>query len=221
MTEHKSFKRLVRARMQKTGEGYTAARANLLRAEERKQGAGPRLATSDEAIRERTGRGWEEWFSMLDAWGAGERPHREIARWIAEQQGVEPLAWNAQAVAGSYELARGLREVGEKEDGFAVTASRTIAVPVDRLYDAFAEGSLRRRWLPDDELRERTATRPKSVRFDWGDGDTRVNVTFLPKGEGRSAVALEHRRLPNADEADRMKARWRERLTTLKAVLEA
>ena len=153
--------------------------------------------------------------------GAGERPHREIARWIAEQQGVEPLAWNAQAVAGSYELARGLREVGEKEDGFAVTASRTIAAPVDRLYDAFAEGSLRRRWLPDDELRERTATRPKSVRFDCGDGGTRVNVTFLPKGEGRSAVALEHRRLPNADEADRMKARWRERLTTLKAVLEA
>lgn len=34
MTEHKSFKRLVRARMGKTGESYTAARANLLRVEE-------------------------------------------------------------------------------------------------------------------------------------------------------------------------------------------
>jgi hypothetical protein len=32
MTEHKSFKRFVRARMEKTGESYTAARANLLRA---------------------------------------------------------------------------------------------------------------------------------------------------------------------------------------------
>ena len=28
MTEHKSFKRLVRARMEKTGESYTAARAH-------------------------------------------------------------------------------------------------------------------------------------------------------------------------------------------------
>ena len=29
MTEHKSFKRLVRARMEKTGESYTSARARL------------------------------------------------------------------------------------------------------------------------------------------------------------------------------------------------
>ena len=33
MTEQRSFKRLVRARMAKTGESYTAARAKLLRAE--------------------------------------------------------------------------------------------------------------------------------------------------------------------------------------------
>jgi hypothetical protein len=30
MTRHRSFKRLVRARMEKTGESYTAARAMLL-----------------------------------------------------------------------------------------------------------------------------------------------------------------------------------------------
>jgi hypothetical protein len=33
MTRQKSFKRLVRARMEKTGESYTAARARLLSAE--------------------------------------------------------------------------------------------------------------------------------------------------------------------------------------------
>ena len=130
-----------------------------------------RLATSDEAIRARTGRGWEEWFDLLDEWGAAERTHREIARWVAEQQGIHPLAWNAQAVAGSYERARGLRAVGEHADGFTITASKTVAVPVDRLYDAFVDPSLRERWLPDGELRERTALKPQSVRFDWGDGD--------------------------------------------------
>jgi hypothetical protein len=31
MTTNKDFKRLVRGRMQKTGESYTAARANLLK----------------------------------------------------------------------------------------------------------------------------------------------------------------------------------------------
>jgi hypothetical protein len=33
MTRQKSFKRVVRARMEKTGESYTAARARLLAAE--------------------------------------------------------------------------------------------------------------------------------------------------------------------------------------------
>lgn len=223
MTEHKSFKRLVRGRMERTGESYTAARAMLLRADEP---PGPartpiiRLKTSDENIRRRTGHGWEEWFARLDEWGAPERSHREIARWLAEQQGAVPLAWNVQAVVGGYELARGLREVGEKEDGFAVTASRTIAVPIESLYDAFVDKSTRERWLPRAQLSARTATRPKSVRFDWGDGATRVHVTFLAREEAKGTVALEHRRLPDAGEAARFKAYWRERLIALKELLE-
>lgn len=220
MTEQKSFKRLVRARMEKTGESYTTARASLLRADETDGLDGVKLATSDEAIRRRTGRGWEEWFAMLDDWGAPSRTHRETARWLAEQQGLHPLAWNVQAIAASYERARGLREVGEKDDGFVITASRTVAVPVERLYEAFVADPLREQWLPDGTLRERTATRPKSARFDWGDGDTRVNVTFLSKGEAKSTAALEHRRLPDANEAERMKAYWRERLAGLKSTLE-
>ena len=181
MTEQKSFKRLVRARMEKTGESYTTARTRLLRAADPAGFEGVKLATSDETIRRRTGRGWEEWFELLDEWGAPNRTHRETARWLAEQQGLHPLAWNVQAVAASYERARGLRAVGEKDDGFVVTASRTVAVPVERLYEAFVSDSARARWLPDGRLRERTATRPKSARFDWGDGDTRVNVTFLER----------------------------------------
>jgi hypothetical protein len=163
MTEHKSFKRLVRARMAKTGESYTAARAMLLRAEEPTSRDAVRLATSDDRIRERTGRGWEEWFAILDEWGASERSHRETARWLAEQQGLHPLAWNVQAIASSYELARGLRVVGEKDDGFAITSSRTVGVDVARLYDAFVKESQRHQWLPDGELLKRTATRPKSA----------------------------------------------------------
>ena len=220
MTEHKSFKRLVRARMAKTGESYTAARAMLLRADEPRTTAGVRLATSDEKIRQRTGQGWEEWFARLDEWGAADRPHREIARWVADSLQIEPLAWNAQAIASSYELARGRRVVGEKDDGFAVTVSRTVAVPIEPLYDAVVNSSARRRWLPDGELVRRTATRPKSARFDWGDAQTRVNVTFLVKDEAKSTIALEHRRFPDAGEAERMKAYWRDRLQALKRELE-
>ena len=221
MTEHKSFKRLVRARMAKTGESYTAARGMLLRAEPSNNGASaPTLKTSDEKIRERTGRGWEEWFALLDDWGAGGRTHRAIARWVAEQMDVHPLAWNAQTITASYELTRGLREVGEKDDGFAITASKTVAVPVDRLYEAVVSEAARSAWLPDARLSERTATRPKSARFDWADGPARVNVTFLARDEAKSTIAVEHRRLADAGEAARMKTYWRERLSVLKGALE-
>jgi uncharacterized protein YndB with AHSA1/START domain len=224
VTEHKSFKRLVRARMDKTGESYTTARAMLLSAQKPAAAASaesvPTLKTSDENIRRRTGRGWEEWFAMLDEWGAAGHSHREIARWVAEQQGTGPLAWNVQTIVASYELTRGLREAGEKDDGFAITASKTFAVPAERLYDAFVDPSVRERWLPDAELSERTATRPKSVRFDWADGSTRVNVTFVAREETKSTVAVEHRRLQSGDEAARLKAYWRERLLGLKELIE-
>jgi hypothetical protein len=218
MTRHKSFKRLVRARMEKTGESYTAARASLLAAEEPTAPEGPTLTMSDEAIRRRTQLGWEEWFNLLDDWGATERPHPEIARWLQDEKGID--GWDAQAVTVSYERARGLRAVGEKADGFSITASKTVAVPVDRLYDAFVDEAMRESWLPDDELRERTATKPKSARFDLGDGTTRVIVGFEDKGAAKSLVALEHARLPDAEEAERRRAYWRERLAVLKSQLE-
>jgi hypothetical protein len=201
MTRQKSFKRLVRARMEKTGESYTAARAMLLSAEEPDGGW---LATSDKRIRERTGRGWEEWFDLLDTWG--ELTHREIARRIAAELGIDPLAWNAQAITMSYERTRGGRLPGQRDDGFAVTATKTLSVPVEQLFDAFLE---------QGELRERTSTRPKSARFDWTGGESRVNATFVAKGEASSTVSVEHRRLADPDEAERMKAFWRERLSSL------
>jgi len=218
MTRQKSFKRLVRARMEKTGESYTAARAMLLAAEAPEEVRV--LATSDESIRERTGRGWEEWFDLLDDWGAAGHTHRETARWVAEQQDAHPLAWNVQSVVSSYERTRGLRAPGEHADGFAVTASKTVAVPVERLFDAFTDAALRARWLPDGELRERVATRPRSARFDWGDGSSRVHVTFAAKGDDRSTAALQHVRLADAGEAERMKAYWRARVAALKQELE-
>ncbi len=219
MTTQRSFKRLVRTRMEKTGESYTAARASLLAGAEPK--AAKVLMTTDEKIRERTGRGWEEWFDLLDDWGAADKSHREIARWLAGQQGIHPLAWNAQAVAASYERTRGLRAPGEHADGFTITATKSVAVPVEQLYDAFVEPSLRERWLPGAALRERTATKPRAAHFDWGENGSRVHVAFAAKGDAKSTAALSHARLADGEEAERMKAYWRERVAGLKEVLEA
>ncbi len=115
----------------------------------------------------------------------------------------------------SYERARGGRLVGQREDGFTVTASKTVAVPVERLYDAFADPAARSGWLPDAPLVERTATRPKRARYDWGDDGARVHATFAARDDGRSTISVEHARLQDAEQAAAMKAYWRERLGVL------
>ncbi len=96
MTRQRSFKRVVRARMEKTGERYAAARAALLAAEEPKSTDVPAMTVSDEVIRRRTARGWEEWFDILDDSGAIAKPHPEIACWLQSEHAID--GWSAQSV---------------------------------------------------------------------------------------------------------------------------
>ena len=160
MTRQKSFKNRVRARMDKTSERYSTARRQLLAKSgaEASPGAavadapGARRPYSDEVIRRNTGRAWDGWFALLDAWGAARRPHPEIARWLVDEHGVG--GWWAQGVTVAYEQARGLREPGQRRGGlYEVSATKTVNVPVERLYEAFADPELRERWLPGRQLR--------------------------------------------------------------------
>ena len=206
MTSQQSFKRRIRARMEKTGESYTA-RAQLLPDPEPQYE--PRF--SDAVVRRNTGHGYGELFAALDEWGAAERPHAEIARWLGDKYGIP--GWWCQNVTVEYERARGLRPVGGDRDGtLNASASKTVAVPVERLFEAFAG-----RW---PELHRRTEQPPRSARFDWEDGATRVAATFTAKGEAKSTVAVSHERIADGETAARLKKMWRERLTELKAALE-
>lgn len=207
--------------MEKTGESYTAARRALIAKGEHPDAASATFepTVSEEALVKATGSDWSHWFGLLDEWGAVDRSHGEIASWLSAEQDV--FGWWAQAITVSYERARGLRAVGQRSNGFSVTASKTVAVPPERLFDAFEDEVIRERWLPGAELYTRTATRPRSARYDWEDGSTRVVVWFTPTGDSKSQIALEHERLPDADTAEEMKAWWRERVAALKTMLEA
>src|SRR5437899_1559103 len=72
MTVNKDFKRLVRARMLKTGEAYTTARRRIL--ETKTQPVKIDYATlagmSDATIKARTGCTWKRWVGALDYVGA-------------------------------------------------------------------------------------------------------------------------------------------------------
>ena len=109
---------------------------------------------------------------------------------------------------------------GQGADGsFSASASKTVAVPVDRLYEAFADAALRARWLSGD-LEVATTVPAKTFRAGWEDGLSRIVAGFTAKGAGKAQVALQHEKLPDAATAAKLKAFWRDRLDALKTLLE-
>jgi hypothetical protein len=173
-----------------------------------------------DGVQRATGRSRAEWFALLDKWGAPGRPYRAIADWLTTKH--ELSKWWAQKLIVEYEQDRGLRAPGVRRDGtFEVTASKTVAVPCERLYEAFVNSRQRRRWLTDGRMSLRQSQPGRSARFDWEDGSSRVTVEVVPKGPAKATVAVAHQRLAKAAEAQRAKALWRGRLAELKSFLEA
>jgi hypothetical protein len=240
MPTQKTFKRRVRARMTKTGESYTAARHQLLRkaddpaltesdvtepaeSEETANasvagGGDAEFTVSDAAMRRASGRSHDEWFVLLDEWGATDRRHPEIARWLRESHAVG--GWWAQSITVDYERARGMRERHQMGRGYSISANRTVAVDADRLLEAFTNPRLRRRWLEGASMRQRPTRAARSARFDWPDPRSRVVATVTAKGAGKASVAVQHELLPDAESAERLKGAWREWLGGLKQLLE-
>ncbi|HEV8660609.1 MAG TPA: hypothetical protein VGS96_18545 [Thermoanaerobaculia bacterium] len=216
MPKQKDLKRIVRSRMQKTGESYTAARLQLVRKKEPVPNYADAAGMSDAAVRKQTGRDWAEWVNVLDAVQAAEKPHREIARYVSS---IGTPDWWSQTVTVGYERIRGLRERGQRRGGgYETNKSRTFAVPIAKLYGAFANARLRKRWWPD-KLDVRSANPNKRMRISMKD-DTVVEIGFMSKGDAKSAVAIQHSKLPDRSTAAKMKQWWTERFDALSEVLK-
>lgn len=226
MPTNKDFKRLVRARMLKTGESYTAARTQLLhkpQAPHPAPAAAPdfaRLAGMSNAIvKAKTGCNWERWVWALDRVEAHAWPHREIARFIREK--YKTPDWWTQMVTVGYERIKGLRVRGQRRGGgFEANKSKVFPVPQARLYRAFRDARTRARWLPGINLTIRTANKEKSMRITWPDR-TLVQLNFFGKGPAKSQVQIQHGSFPDKIAATQMKEYWAGRLGALQEVLTA
>jgi uncharacterized protein YndB with AHSA1/START domain len=232
MTTQKTFKRRVRARAAKTGESYTTARSQLLHrtdAAPEPDRAGPPTpapidtlalsGVSEEAMLSRTGRSLAEWFAMLDAWGAADRTHTEIARWLRDVNGVD--GWWSQTVTVGYERAKGRRVLHQTAAGFSVGVTRTVAASEDAVRAMFADPARRALWLAGGPMAANGGYRGPRGRYDWTDPPSKVWVDLVPKAGGKTSVTVTHEGLPGADAAAAMKQSWRAALDRLKAVLAA
>lgn len=221
MPTHKDLKRLVRARMARTGESYTAARAMVTRKPLTLPAGYEKLTgIRDDAVRAKTGKRWPEWVATLDDIGATEMSHRDIARWMSANHDLG--GWWSQMVTVGYERIRGLRAVRQGRSGvFTSTKSRTMPFAEGAIQRAFRITAVRRRWLPDDQVARRGGTRDsKAFRFSCPDG-SRGEVRLVPKGRRSTQVTVEHTGLPDAAAAEKRKRYWAERLDALRKVVDS
>jgi len=172
---------------------------------------------SDTAVRAGTGKGWAEWFALLDAASGPQIGHQGIAAVLAEHHRVG--TWWRQLVAVAYEQERGMRQRHRIPEGFQLSVSQTVDVPADDLFRAWADQGARARWLPHAEFTIRKATPPSAMRIAWGDGSA-VDVSVYPRGNTRSRVVVDHKRLRDAHRVRLMKEFWAAALEALKLEME-
>ena len=216
MTANKGFKQLVRARMAKTGESYTSARAKMI--------AKPKSilppdyekisGLTDKVMKEKTGCTWERWVKALDRHKAYEWDHAKIATLIHEKYKVDP--WWTQMTTVGYERLKGLRARGQRRGGtWGADKSKTINAPVASVFKAFTDTRQRAKWLPDATLR--TSQPNRSARLGMPDG-TIAAIGFSTRG-AKTVVAVGNDNLPSQAAATAKKAFWTERLAALAALV--
>ena len=180
-----------------------------------------RNVITDKIVVAKTGKTIAEWFEILDEKGAKKLDSHGIHALIASIDGLKPLGeWNQGLLSTTYQWDRGLRERGEKADGFEISVSKTVSVPVDELFYAWVDPAIRGEWLSEKGIWITKATENKSVRALWGDKMTRLSVDFYAKGDDKSQVVVQHLKIPDSEKAAEMKAYWADALNKLKSVIE-
>lgn len=174
---------------------------------------------SEETIREKSGKTGAEWFQFLDKAGASVWEHRQIAAFLRENEEVSP--WWAQMLSVAYEHERGIRQRFQKCDGrFSASAGRTMNVPLSKLFAAWAQEKLRRKWLAGADLEVTSTTKNKYFRAKWDGGKSRLSVGFYAKGTAKSQVAVDHEALADSAQCLRMKKYWSGALDRLQVKLK-
>ena len=180
-----------------------------------------RKIISDKLTLEKCGKTLQECYVLLDERGARKLDHRGIFALVSAAPEFEGLgAWNQNLLVTSYEWQRGLRERGQREDGFEISVSKTIEAPAEFLYVFFSDQSKRNKWL-EAPVTITKATAFKSLRATWQPDGTRLSVELYNKGPAKTQVVVQHQKISSAKEAGQKKTFWKKKLTELAALWKA
>lgn len=209
MTTQENFKKRIRTRMAKTGERYSAARRVLIAQAEGPDAWVSQPEASEEAVRENTGHGWNEWVALIDAGPGRDAGHTAIATWVRDEHDVG--SWWAQGVTVGYERITGIRLPGEMPDGtFTISRTRVLDLDASDFRAALLDDALRADLIPNLATTLRSKATAKSLRFDVEQrGETVGIVAFaLDAVKERIRLTVTHEKLATPDDGELWKAHW-------------
>lgn len=192
---------------------------------------------SEDAVKKATGKGWEEWFELLDDSGMRDKPHKEIAQWLSDQNLIQS-SWWCQSVTVAYEYHHGKRELGQTVDaGYQMGAQRTVDAPAEKVWQFLISKEGVRLWLGDTAL-----TFQKGAKYETSDGTTgeirsidegkklrltwqpptkassTIQIYLLPQN-GKTSLSFHHEKLSGLKEREHMKRHWQQVLERIKESL--
>ena len=195
---------------------------------------------SNDAVKEKTGKSWGEWFKILDEWGAKEKSHKLMARYLVDEWTVS--GWWAQTITIRYEQERGLRAVGQRSGGkFTVSLQRTINISPELAYDAIINPDLVSKWLEKPVKLDALEggcfefengiqgeylilKQPTRIRMLWRSSEidkaTQIDITLEEKANSRVTVRINHSKIKDEANYKKLKTYWTTAIDALKKLLE-
>ena len=165
------------------------------------------------SIEKATGKTWEQWVSELDAIGARDMSHTELARKLYDQLDgtIDSHGWWAQGITVAYEQHIGKRAPGQLANGlFELAVSKTITKPRDVVFSEVVK------WLESqnefngqEPLKPRSSTTPKRSNWRCDFADKSKFVATVEGDDKKSKLVLSHTAVPSKKEVDDWKAYWK------------
>lgn len=139
--------------------------------------------------------------------------HKEIVRHMHEEYQIS--SWWSQIVTVTYEQKKGLRKKHERPDGYSISISKIVSVPINVLYEFWNDDSKGGKWLIQGGLNFRSRNLNRNLHLNWIDANTSVDVNFYHKGQDKSQVVVQHNKLSSLAESEKLKYYWKAKLERL------
>lgn len=168
---------------------------------------------TDEACRAATGKTFDEWAKAIAGNSEIASRRRDATLWIVGSGRSTEAVWWATTIWVEYEKRIGRVQKDGRPEGYHICSTKSISAPIDQVQKAL-----------EGEFANITRVRDgKDIRANWRtEGtayDTEIEVQMVQAGP-KVGITLNHKRIPERDEADGARTYGSERLAALKAKLE-